>query len=133
MDGTQEYVKMCEKAEEIQALREFDKPFQDGDWWISKRCKDAVACAWRAYKGEDVWLPRQDQLQELTALGWVRALDRLGAWVNEGIDEWSFSNEGNKWGSMEQLWLAFVMKEKYNKVWSGTYWIEEERKCLNKV
>jgi len=26
--------------------------------------------------------------------------------------------------SMEQLWLAFVMKEKYNKVWNGEDWIE---------
>ncbi len=25
--------------------------------------------------------------------------------------------------SMEQLWLAFVMKEKYNKTWLGTNWI----------
>ncbi len=26
-------------------------------------------------------------------------------------------------GSMEQLWLAFVMKEKYNKVWTGEEWV----------
>ena len=26
--------------------------------------------------------------------------------------------------SMEQLWLAFVMKEKYNKVWNGEEWIK---------
>lgn len=25
--------------------------------------------------------------------------------------------------SMEQLWLAFYMKEKHGKVWSGTEWI----------
>ena len=25
--------------------------------------------------------------------------------------------------SMEQLWLAFVMKEKYNKIWNGEEWI----------
>ena len=24
--------------------------------------------------------------------------------------------------SMEQLWLAFVMKEKYNKIWNGEKW-----------
>ena len=24
--------------------------------------------------------------------------------------------------SMEQMWLAFVMKEKYNKYWTGTEW-----------
>jgi len=26
--------------------------------------------------------------------------------------------------SMEQLWLAFVMKEKYGKVWDRKDWIE---------
>ena len=25
--------------------------------------------------------------------------------------------------SMEQLWLAFVMKSKYNKTWNGEDWI----------
>ena len=24
--------------------------------------------------------------------------------------------------SMEQLWLAFVMSEKYNKIWNGKEW-----------
>ena len=28
--------------------------------------------------------------------------------------------------SMEQLWLAFVMKEKYEKTWDGTNWIENK-------
>jgi hypothetical protein len=26
--------------------------------------------------------------------------------------------------SPEQLWLAFVMKEKYNKVWNGEDWVK---------
>ena len=24
---------------------------------------------------------------------------------------------------MDQLWLAFAMKEKFNKLWNGTKWI----------
>ena len=28
-----------------------------------------------------------------------------------------------KFTSMEQLWLAFIMREKYQKVWSGTEWV----------
>ena len=31
---------------------------------------------------------------------------------------------GEKW-TQEQLWLAFIMKEKYNKVWNGEDWIKE--------
>lgn len=26
---------------------------------------------------------------------------------------------------MEQLWLAFVLKKKYNKVWDGKEWVEK--------
>lgn len=29
--------------------------------------------------------------------------------------------------SMEQLWLAFVMKELYNKQWDGEKWISLEK------
>ena len=28
--------------------------------------------------------------------------------------------------SMEQLWMAFYMKEKYNKVWNGEKWITKD-------
>ncbi len=28
--------------------------------------------------------------------------------------------------SMEQLWLAFVMKEKYRKVWEGNKWTQKD-------
>jgi len=30
----------------------------------------------------------------------------------------------NDFTSMEQLWLAFVMNEKYNKVWNGKDWMK---------
>ena len=30
--------------------------------------------------------------------------------------------------SMEQLWLAFVMKEKYNKTWNGESWVNVQRR-----
>ncbi len=35
-------------------------------------------------------------------------------------------NIAKSFTSMEQLWLAFVMKEKYNKVWDGEEWINEK-------
>ena len=36
--------------------------------------------------------------------------------------------------SMEQLWLAFVMQEKYKKTWDGEKWIktlDKKLKCVN--
>lgn len=33
----------------------------------------------------------------------------------------------------EQLWLVFVMKEKYNKTWNGENWIKEQVKSEETV
>ncbi len=81
-------------------------------------------------------LYRQDQLQEMAmAHRWrdeeqrpinavVAELDHFQNWILEDCPElelhWSFSGEV----SMEQLWLAFVKKEKHGKVWTGTEWKE---------
>lgn len=76
-----------------------------------------------------VWLPRQDQLQDIVMNHWFE---------NAPIDEkqpsnfeksiQKFHNEVNnyweyfKLKSWEQLWLAFVMKECWNKFWNGKDW-----------
>lgn len=70
-----------------------------------------------------IWLPRQDESQDMI----VKVVDYETAAILESkfhkflvwLDEWDFI-------SMEQLWLAFVMKEKYNKVWDGKEWIKEK-------
>ena len=72
-----------------------------------------------------VWLPRQDQLQAMI-------------WGNDGFSmpcaemkllfDAIHTAKNKQAGyyhdltSMEQLWLAFVMKEKYNKTWTGNDW-----------
>ena len=68
-------------------------------------------------------LERQDQLQEMLGdyyhcvaqIYWWKETTRIGDYYGYDYDTFS---------SMEQLWLAFVMKEKYNKVWNGDEWIE---------
>ena len=81
MDTSEEYIKMCQKATEVQALCEADVEIES----------------------PSIWLPRQDQLQ--------------------GMVEYTVGV--NKFNSMEQLWLAFVMSEKYNKKWDGKDWIKK--------
>ena len=84
---------------------------------------------WYVWTDEDPYycqLERQDQLQEMVSkdmnelilLFWNKV-----AYVNDGK---TFSNPFYiiDFTSMEQLWLAFVMKEKYNKVWGGNDWIK---------
>ncbi len=63
---------------------------------------------------------RQDQLQEMLHCSIGEGMNRLWAYFHEwfckiGAVEYSKS-------SWEQLWLAFVMKELYGKVWNGEEW-----------
>jgi len=81
-----------------------------------------------------IWLPRQDQLQEMVGLELLEDT-HLVIWktlwntslkmeitkkdkVTRKQQYWYYV-EGE---SMEQLWLTFVMKEKYNKIWSVKEW-----------
>lgn len=56
-----------------------------------------------------IWLPRQDQLQEISGLDWHN-FDRK-CLVYEHVP------------TKEQAGIRVVMKEKYNKIWGGEDWI----------
>jgi len=165
------YIKMCEKAIEVQNLhkpavcdlyvcscesckKRVIQPYYIQDFDIdylnkrdltnvesnyAKMVRSADVCSFVAFYYERcdeylsyIWLPRQDQLQgmiyedivdncektthwELKQYYFEMLLDahKLYLWYqDEGYDY-------NHFDSMEQLWLAFVMKEKFNKVWNG--------------
>jgi len=127
MDTSEQYIKMCKKAEEIQKLRPIEPPFDkwmSGDFYtvdcplgpcVSVH-NDTSAYGLGKFT---TWLPRQDQLQEMGSekdfyllLKDLDSFAVLGDWQDKGL-----------FTSMEQLWLAFVMKERYNKVWNGGEWI----------
>ncbi len=65
-----------------------------------------------------LWLPRQDQLQAMV-INFGHGQQNSGMLVGLSIfsAEYGYDNS-----SMEQLWLAFIMKEKYGKVWNGEEW-----------
>lgn len=74
------------------------------------------------FKHRHVWLPRQDQLQDMLKDCFVDSYPRklvLCLW------EWIAKTSPQYDDSMEKLWLAFVMHEKYNKKWNGTDWAVE--------
>ena len=161
MDTSEQYVKMCEKATEIQSAYEQEDArksachCRDYPEWVSipskgKMCPDhgnmgGNFCSWCARplidrqvewstyyttcKGSnEVWLPRQDQLQEI--LGVKLPANGLFA-ISEWCQKMNYLEHQRVNGvlasscpyfSMEQLWLAFVMREKYGKVWSGKDW-----------
>lgn len=70
---------------------------------------------------DPVWLPRQDQLQEMFSLSHFDSHFRL---LRECYEFACGSYTQNISDSLEQLWLAFFMKEEYNKVWNGNDWEE---------
>ena len=74
-----------------------------------------------AFKSFDRTQNVQDQLQEMME----NEIGRIGMpffWLTMLRD---FCEEiGYPFTSMEQLWLAFVMKELYQKKWTGEDWIQ---------
>ena len=68
------------------------------------------------------WLPKQCQLQHLVKQDSFSPIDNLLycllSWSNDGMCAECGNNDYSKsFNSMEQLWLAFVMQEKYGKKW----------------
>ena len=90
-----------------------------------------------------IWLPTQSQLQEMVGQSNIEYLlldfhkfvapddyclhgDREVGFYHQGYCEICTDQRNEvhrQFTSMEQLWLAFVMKEKFGKVWTGEKWI----------
>ena len=140
--GDSIYIKMCEQAKKIQ--KEW-KP-QKGDFVFTKHqfypnenyrvlliteetgpyefTLDNRIIIQTTNKASVIWLPSQEQLQEMVGHMGMRSIMKK-AYRRFGSLE--ISNPKLSDTPMEQLWLAFVMKEKYNKTWNGENWI-----CINK-
>lgn len=122
MDTREEWVRMCEKAEEIQTIGRA-KATELDDWYYEKATQlfDIGGFA----GGEcSVWLPRQDQLQKLTG---IETIPTLLSQFNEfvfGNVEYTTQEMCNFVNSCEQLWLVFVMKKVYEKIWDGKEWVK---------
>lgn len=143
MDKTIEYIKMCDKATELhkQCQYETDDWFSqvtgysqiDGSkmYELHVRLKCNISFA---EEGTDkyrpfIWLPRQNQLQKMIGSFNSEDFENVPVYACPKYmveDLFEFAQDDCKMGltSMEQLWLAFVMKEKFNKTWDGEDWNE---------
>lgn len=126
---TKNYIKMCEENEEIQ--KEW-KPTL-GDWVYLKNVASNYKISlianeyppMRYYRNKSTWLPTQEQLQEMVK-------DWLFYITGSFTDIYASASTGNrdshvvcnKAKSMNELWLIFVMKERYHKIWTGKKWEE---------
>ncbi len=69
-----------------------------------------------------IWIPHQDQLQRMID----KPFNFKPHLILHIYEFWSNQNDKEIfYDSMEQLWLAFVMLEKYNKIWNGKDWEEK--------
>ena len=115
MDTSQIYIEMCAKAEEIQAAW---KP-RAGDFYIygkqwTEHGVEVLGSVYQYVFAPDfIWLPRQDQLQKMMGLPLWR--------LNFDYSKWLY-HDHLELKSMEQLWLAFVMRELYKKRWGEIEW-----------
>jgi hypothetical protein len=119
------YIKMCEKAVEIQKLAPCW--FEEREYFYCNihKChllhggecleSDGSECDQDNY----TWLPHQYQLQPI-----VKHLYESSFGILDRFVEYCANLENDIIRSyyMEQLWLVFVMKEKYGKVWTGKDW-----------
>ena len=148
MDTTETFIKMSDCPEIQELADDYWDRFSIGCWYSSNhvQCKGHFEDWHAAYKycpvcakelsitplysvtlrfeGDDnIWLPRQDQLQGMVVDGYEACglLFNFYHWFEDNKHDFITPYLDY---SMEQLWLAFVMKEKYNKVWNGEEWID---------
>ena len=77
-----------------------------------------------------IWLPTQGQLQKMLNEPYETLLREFIYWLDDGLHDlcWNLDKQLLKqFTSIEQLWLAYIMWKKYNKIWN-----EKEQKWVKK-
>lgn len=127
MDKSSHYIKMCQGAKVIQ--KQWNPDF--GDFFVSmslgltSSCQPIVSDLEKKVSYlktiKAVWLPRQDQLQDMVIDKYATPWDLAIAFSNSlmGDNTSYFDN----FDSMEKLWFAFIMLEKYKKKWKDGEWV----------
>lgn len=127
MDRSSNYIKMCEG---IEAVQEQWQP-EFGDFYVSMSlgltspCQPIMSDLEKKVSYlktiKAVWLPRQDQLQEMVMENYATPWDLAIAFSNVLMGEHASYFEN--FDSMEKLWLAFIMLEKYERKWNDGKWL----------
>ena len=134
MDTTPEFVKMCEKA--YKDLRTPQRAMINNELQCLDRLtlwarhyKDGTYFAWIGVSGFENAFPiyQQDQLQDRLPKRktWFENLYRFYQWIREPMTPENWNSPCIDFQSMEQLWLAFVMSERYSKIWNGEDWVAD--------
>jgi hypothetical protein len=132
MDTSPEYVKMCD-CQEIQGVWDIGY----GDWYADRTDRSIdLQCDWQffsarareKFRAENIWLPKQDQLQEMVdwkamrlIIEWASLSNRFEWWADNPFSVTTLDYR-DRVESLEQAWLRLVMHEKYGKHWTGEAW-----------
>ena len=151
MDFSNRYAMMCQKAKELQALWSpnpcdffIDHADSEGGFSFCSPVANIVQVVdlfsgapeseqfqqEREYlKNKCLWLPRQDQLQFIIE----RDESKVHSIVSKVVESRYYEpakgdhvDAPRIFYSMEQLWLGYVMKEKYSKTWNEEDWVPVE-------
>ncbi len=146
MDCGANYILMCEKAVEIQQtwipvcydsclVRRTYYGEKDEYYLLYVSHPDKIITVIRRDSTDTcIWLPRQDQLQDMVekikdknhfVFRFQKFLQEKYLKITEQPAFVVLENTFDNGVSMEQLWLAFVMSERFEKVWNGEDWIKE--------
>ena len=148
MDATNRYAMMCQKAFEIQNLwvpkqcdfiinnedleeglsfcRPAESIVQVVNMYYQEQDGEQYLQELEDLKEQALWLPRQDQLQKIIEPDNSRVYSIMSKVTENRYYDYSKNaivTAPEIFYSMEQLWLAYIMKEKYNKVWNEEEWI----------
>ena len=141
MDLPEQYIEMCRKAKEIQQKEYLS--LGDFVYWENFGNTEVVRHRYALEKDylkstTTIWLPRQDQLQEMLESLWRKPSIHLGSishdtiagnktfsvisWLGRNIRDHCLAYEVKNY-SLEMIMLTMYMCEKFNKLWDGSDWI----------
>jgi hypothetical protein len=135
MDTSEKYIRMCSLAKEIQCKWNYE----NGDYIYDTIDGDAGVWYWHHAKDTNdwVWLPRQDQLQELCIKffirmmnmseydAFVRLLESYSSWLKDVHNIiWNVGGEYKEVDSFEELMLSYAMEMIHGKKWDGENWVK---------
>jgi hypothetical protein len=127
MDKSPNYIKMCESAKVIQKQwkPEFGDFFVSMSLGLTSQCQPITSDLEKKVSYlktiKAVWLPRQDQLQEMVIENYATFWDLAIAFSNVLMGE--NASYFDNFDSMEKLRFAFIMLETRKKKWKDREWV----------